>query len=742
MRHSIDAFAKEVRPYVRQLGLDLTPKETKATGECPFCDKNTFSVDNETSKFICGRCKVSGNLQTFVRELYERSPVEPNDLVRQLAVRREIQPSTLRAFGVRPSLIDGKPLIPLFNSEDKLVNVMYEAEIETSKGKKLRPICIEGLGIHLIGYQRFDANIRRVWIVEGPWKVFAWQELLNSLKAVKRNGSIVYVPTDNPDVSLGRDTIVVGVIGVRSYNERWADLFPNREVIIAFDNDAPKQQDGNGKVYSSGWEWALRTATKITSPKKRLLCWGKGGYDETLADSYDLRNLRKDKGDAEAYVYARKHLIEPPSNAAAAEVDPGIEPAECRTFKELEEIYKEVIYFPKPVRQTLATTLAVILSTEARDDHLWFRIIGPPGSGKSTIAEACSAAQEYVYPVSKVKGFHSGYVLPGQRRNKDNSLIPLINGKTVFWKDADTLISSSNRDEIMAELRDLYDSTARTSFRNGVHNSYQDLRITFILSGTQVLRGLNDSMLGERFLDIEIFEEGDTREYVKRAFKNGLDELRSVFSPPPEGEADDSVAPTKMRKLKEYTYGYLKHLKENHRRLGFDFNLPKEIENRIEQMAVLLSFVRARPPKAKKNEEATYKTRQELATRLTKQFLRHAVCLAMVYNKTSIDKDVQEDCLKVMENTAEGYHFDLLKLLRKYPDGASVETLCRHLALPRATTDKIIADMQHFKVIQRNDRPNGSGIGGRDRHHWLLTRPMEQLFNAIYGKVQKDEIDE
>lgn len=715
-------LSKHARIYAR-LGLEVTPSENgaQAYAECPFCMTSHFAIKNDNGMFICGKCKESGNTLEFVRKMYEASETR-NEKTLALAEARGIQPATFEWLGMKASMLNGEPMIPLYNKDGKIINLLTLKPVETSKGKKDRWMGIEGFPTSLIGLQHLSPEIKNVWLVEGPWKTAHWQEVLWNVKAI---GGGKYDFADDPKRSVGTNSLTLGVMGVRGYSDRWSELLGDRRVVIAYDNDEPKNHEGN--VYSSGWEWSQRTAVKIAGTQKRILCWGKGGHDPLLADGYDLGDLRKDQGDVAAYGYVGKRLVAPPHRAASAEIEAGVEPLECDNFEDLCTHFSEAIYFPKVVRNGLAIFLATILSTEARDDHLWFRAIGPPGSGKSTLASACSGALEYVYPLSKVKGFHSGFVMPG-KRNQDNSLWPLLHGKCAIWKDADTLIQAPNRDEIMSELRDAYDSTANASYRHGVHNNYDGLRMTFILCGTPILRDLNQTMHGERFLDYEIFEEGNTMPYVKRARENAIDELRATFGP----ERDESENPRFADRLKMYTYGYLKYLKTNKRVLPWP-TMSKRTEDRITGMAMFLSFARARPPEQKRGKEQTYKARQEVATRLTKQLIRLAYCLAFVMNKTVIDFEIEDLVMKVMYDTSESYHFNLMReLLTQSDDGLTRNQLSARLGISDTQLDRITHDLFHFHTIHRDDRPNPHAIGGRHIHVWKPAQKMRVLWEGIH----------
>ncbi len=718
-----------VKPFTFH-GLALSVKATSSTGACPFCDEQKFSVKNDTGQFICGGCHARGNASSFVRYLWEQSsPTGPS--LDRLAAERECTLATLQHFGARASLINGVALLPIYNHEPtpKLVN-LYRVTYFMEEGKqKIKPQSTPGLNVYLYGAQHLKESTKRVWLVEGPWKTHAWTEVLQSLRAVNPgdNGDLPIRRTTNIAESLARDTIVLGVNGVRSFKKDYKDFLGNREVFIAYDNDHPKTLK-TGKTEINGYEWSLKTASIISSPKKKLLAWGKAGYNPDYPSGYDLRDLRRDKGAAAAYLSATAAMISPPKEEKA---DPTavvhLDGIECVSFEALAKVYEEAIYVPRLVRMTLAISLAVNLSTEARNNHLWFRILGPPGVGKSTIAEAMTAAAEYCYAFSLTSGFHSGWVDPS-KPGEDASHIPQMNGKTVICKDADTIVQSPNCHRVMSELRDIYDSVTRAKYRNFKDSEYSNLRITFLLCGTDVLKSMNDSMLGERFLNCEIYEEGHDRAYVDRAIDNEIDELRATFQPTDEGE----LAPEQMLKIKQYTIGYLQYLHKNRHKLPFP-DITKEQKRKFESVATLLSYARARTPK--EADEIRYRSRKELGTRLGKQFTRLAVCLTMVLNKSEVDDEIMGYLTKVLEDTSEGHHYEVIKYLAENEEadgGKTYAQIARALGIADSNIRRILAELQTFKIVKRDDRDNRSGVGGRNLHTWIVTPDIAELYSNVY----------
>jgi hypothetical protein len=375
--------------------------------------------------------------------------------------------------------------------------------------------------------------------------------------------------------------------------------------------------------------------------------------------------------------------------------------------------------------------LAVVISTELRGDQLWLRVLGPPGSGKSTLAEALAPAREYVFPVSSITGLFSGYTGGRGGRKKDASLIPKIRNKTVVVKDGDTLINAPGRDKILAEMRDIYDGTSRVHYRNRVAYDYNDVRSTFVICGTDEMRALNRTFLGERFLDIEILGPEDTRPILKRAFDNTLAKVTEGIGT--GGPDRDAIAHDRAIYLARVTMGFIHHLKET----LHDKTPPtcdKPTEDRITALGQFLSYMRARVNRESR-EELSYRPRVELATRLVSQLLKLGICLALVFDKTKLDAEVVRLIRKTVLDTAKGFHYEIAELLfRHRREGLSFKQLSITLGLSESSVKRNCADMLELEIIQRRTRPNKSGQRGRDLHVFHLAPNIRDLWKQALGK--------
>lgn len=628
---------------------------------------------------------------------------------------------------------------------------------------------------------------------EGPWDDVALFDYLR--RHTIRAGRYIRIPEpDNlfPNGPISQESLLKAVTipgslletqgcwampSAGNFQADWLHLFHEHDNVILADNDHPKQyppnhplagqyQLHNGKLLRPGYNGELRIldllqdSRNIKPDSTRYIVWGQGdpvpkdgerpptyinelstpGHDSNLADGYDVRDAIREHGTS-ALPFLLSRTVEWTRSSrrkskptSERESTGTVRPIPRSSFAEVCADFDERLHYSKPMRETFAIMLAVVISTELPEDPIWLRVIGPPGSGKTTLAECLSVAREWVKPTSILKGFHSGFIDPSDRE-KDCSLIPEINGKTVIMKDADTLVKSNKRDVIMSELRDIYDGATRNSYLTGRGNDYEDIRITFILCGTDVLRNLSrDTFLGERFLDAEIMDETiDHKPILARAQANAQTAFARFFSPEkPDGDlADHEVhSDDNATFLKQSTYGLIKYFKDNFKQLPCP-TFTEVADKRIRAYAQFLSLMRARVERTK--NELDYRPRAEVAGRLVKQFTKLAFCLALVLGKRETDQEVMDLCFKVMMDTAKGFQLDITLLLLGHPQGLSVIQLYHELQIAETSVRHWMADMQELKLIHRHVHSNNSGQRGRNIHLWHASELVRELWAACNG---------
>jgi hypothetical protein len=746
--------SEKLRPFTFH-GLELESVGNKRhKADCPFCGKESkFFVHEETGLWDCKSCQEKGNIPVFLQKLYEESKnnTKETDLA-ALAKDRQLPASIMLEWGIVKSAINGDYLIPAHNTKGTLANLH---KVVKGKDGKWLILGTPGCNLHPFGTHLLNKTKQTVWVAEGPWDGIATDWALRQITDTKGKG---YVKSDNPKTALHKTHGVMAIPGAGNFQPEWSQHLDSKTAMLCLDNDhphvrclkckekrtkaTPKCQCGSketmGQTLQAGWQGSKRACKVIGEsgllPKSLYrLKWGEDGFDPELKHGYDMRDLMIDGGPLKlvSTVMGRlEHVnLEEEAEASDETAPLAIEPLERTTYKALVKDYKETLCFSDPMRETLTVMLAVAISTDLKGDQLWLRVIGPPGSGKTTLAECMSVAREWVYAKSMFTGFHSGFTGGVGGAKKDASLIPVINGKTFVIKEGDNLLTAPNRDRILSELRDLYDGTSRSAYRNRVARDYEDVKTTIIVCGTDTLRGLNRSSLGDRFLDCEIFGEQEADPYLDRALNNTFDRVTSSLRDTPAGT--EQLGEDKMLFLKRATYGYLKYMKENLRSLPIP-KCPEKYHAQIKALGQFLGNVRARGHRS--DHEQGYRPRAELATRLVSQFAKLAICIALVLGKEAIDDEVIALLRKVVIDTATSYHLEIVQLLYRIEQGTSKKAVAYELKLSEETIRLALTDMQKFNVVTRRAEPNKSGIRGRDLHLWCLSDSFRQLMELALGK--------
>lgn len=405
------------------------------------------------------------------------------------------------------------------------------------------------------------------------------------------------------------------------------------------------------------------------------------------------------------------------NDKAAEEI---LEPLECHSFKELVEIIKkQKLHWTQLLEDTFCCMLAITAGTVSPGDQVWMRVIGPPGSGKSTLESCISAAKDYVYTLDVFKGIMSGY---RSADGKDNSLVGRIQGKCVIISDGDTLMQSPARDKILGELRRMYDKHLHGDYLNDVSIKHDNIETSFILCGTDAIRALDSSSLGERFLNCEIFGDTDHEPYIDRSLHNTYNRLRAHLT-----NDTDINAPTDFTEIKQRTIGFLQHLIDG-KILSKTAKFPTmslEVEEQIKALGTMLAHIRARRPDP---NESTYRSRAELATRLVAQMTKLAIYIAIVLDEDSLDQNAIRIIKNIAVASGEGFHMEIVRELASHPEGLDARQLGSVLRLSHTKVRNILEEMQEFDVVTRDEKPNNSGARGRNRHVWILTDFIRSMY--------------
>lgn len=715
-------------------GLDLRGSPN-AVGECPFCGREEkFSVAVDTGKWRCLVCGESGNLTTFMRKVHEDS----EDRVEDLAEARKVSPEALRAFGVCSHSITDEIAIPGYSTDRKLMT-LYQW-VEMRKGdRKFRVVQqTAGVGHQLFVPDDFDPAKKIVYVCEGPWDAMA---LWDALRSTKMSADGTLARTGSVDASLYAQANVVGIPGCGSVGapfERWTSLLADKEVILCFDSDRPRK-NGDRVVLPAGLS-AARRASEILSRASQQpdtvswVRWGNDGFDPDREDGFDVRDLLT-SGDPLEGLAELMAMTEPipgewvqgRSATAKKNGKPEVEVVSCESWRDLENDWRKAMKWIPGLSKGLAASLASIVSTRAVGDQLWLQEMGPPSCGKTTLCEALAVAKRYVYSADTMTGLVSGYQVD-REGSENQSMVLRLKDKTLVVKDADTILSHPSYQTIMSQFRGFYDRALRAQYGNKMSMAHEGINTTVILFGTNSLRKLDTSELGERFLRVVIMEgqpDSDLeREIMKRKFHQAFRDLSIESS----GHPDSQVSP-EMLVAKQRTGGYVTYLRQAARELLSQVECKMDAGELIMDYGLFVAYMRARP--SSRQDESN---EREFGTRLVSQITRLAGCLTVVLNRREIDDEVMRLTRSITMDTANGRTLEICRALAVTGrEGLSMGGLTTEIAaLTDVKVKELVKFLRQIGAVESYVRVARSGV--RETKRYRLTERVAEL----YGRVVTD----
>jgi hypothetical protein len=443
------------------------------------------------------------------------------------------------------------------------------------------------------------------------------------------------------------------------------------------------------------------------------------------------------------------------SDSDDAEQQPEIEPITCISFTELcghlFQAGRFGLEHTLEVEQTVATMIAVILSTTTTGGQLGLRVVGNPGSAKSTIAELLSCCPQLVYARSKFTGIVSGWA----SIKKSQNMAARMNNHCVLIKDADLLMQQSNLKQIEAEIRDaLGDGVIRAEYRTGREFTVFTL-FSMIMCGTHILKQLDDALLGARFLDIYIHKRGsDTKRIVRRAIRSQFDTIRAQLGGEKwngqsgatngqvdhEQEVSQSGSSQKRKemilKLGPPMVGFLQH---KHQQIINKLNvvpLTEEQEDTIHAMGEFIAHLRLKVKRGQDREMA-FRPEREIGTRLGEQITRLLIYLSIVLQNRGENEPYvigdQEFAIirKMLCDTVDGFPFEVVNhLYTQKTQGATQLDISSHIGIGTSTVWNILQDLRLGGVVT-SFRGNPTTNRGNPASVWILMPRMIELCRKV-----------
>lgn len=738
MPEMVRELPKNLRLFQYQVpDFSYTEGNSQARGTCPFCTAEKFYIEVETGLWKChaGMCGASGNPLQFVEKVWMDSWDATSDYAEIQHNRRILEADTLERWGIARSLTTGHWVVPAFEPNGKFGN-LYEYRAGEKGRMSLMPTATIPHKLHWTKDER-PKEKPTIYICEGVWDAMALWEVMGAAK-LSASGDGTYTHTSNEAISLLSQADVIAANScTMSLAGKWSGLFAGKNVVLMFDSDHPIER-ANGTVGRAGYDGMRRITQELAnadSPPESIqyLKWGPEGYDPNQKSGYDVRDFLTQGSTILDRIDLLKHLFDKVeavpadwiagrSGNAVKRGGTELELLDCYDWKTLRLAWRKAMKWIDGLDRALACMLATILSTESQGDQLWIKVVGPPSCGKSVLCEAISVNRKYVLPKSTIRGLFSGYQTDREGKD-DSSLAPRLKNKTLVTKDGDTLLQMPNRSQILAEFRDMYDRVSRTQYRNKMSRDYEGISLTWILCGTESLRELDTSELGERMLDCVIIDKMDedleNEIALRKAYQADAD-----LSYKSDGRADSRDSP-EMVAAKRLTGGYIEYLRENAQDFFSRTPMSHEMKLRCVTLGTFVAFMRSRP--SEKQEEVA---QRELNIRLVSQLTRLAKCLAVVLNRKEVDEEVMARVRQVALDTARGRTLGLCKILYEKGDrGAGTDALATITCHSREKEWKFLNHLRKLGAVKQFDAKMGEGLG--TRKHWRLTPRLRQLCEEV-----------
>lgn len=727
-----------LKPYIfHGLDIDWSTSSSEATTDCVFCGKEgKFSINIDTGLWRCLRCgggeeSGGGSIATFMKNFWDLCDQHTTNYSRIQKMRGIKYEETLMSWGIVKSVLTEKWMLPgwVIGKDGKVRLQQLYVYTKTKDRWMMMPTPERGhalFGLNLLKDQP------EIYITEGPWDAIRLWEAFKHVRYESREGQPDRVINVNPGAPALLSELDVIALPSATVSKALGSLLrgvtKSKISYLWFDNDHPRiNKQTKQEVEPAGHAGMRRVSAIIagSSDNVNYIKWGPDGYDATLKDGLDVSDCLTDmydKGFAKAIEFLFTRTQKVPGDWIDSASIRGIDSLQskpCNKWKTLVNSWRKAMKWSKGLDHALSTMLASIASVNTQGDQLWVKIIGPASCGKSTLCEAVSVNKKYVLAKSTIRGFHSGYRVQGNE-GKDNALIAQVNGLALVTKDGDTLLQSPNLPQILSEARDVYDCVSRTHYRNALSKDYEGIRMAWILCGTNSLRGIDTSELGQRFLDCVIMEDIDEEQedevLWRVANKSAEQSCREIL----EGESTSQQS-EEMTECMQLTSGYIDWLKKETGRKLSEIEFSDEAKRVCIRIGKFVAFMRARPSKIN-----TEKASREFAARLVSQHTRYARCLALVLNKPSIDREILDRVTQIGLDTARGILLDITRLLFvSGEEGKQVRAI--HLLSNGSATEpelrSYIRFMQQIGIVEL--------ASTKKPDRWRLTPRMEDLCERL-----------
>lgn len=325
----------------------------------------------------------------------------------------------------------------------------------------------------------------------------------------------------------------------------------------------------------------------------------------------------------------------------------------------------------------LDVVFGAVIANRLDSTPVWLYLVGPPSSGKTEVLRCLTG--NHIYQLDKLtrKTLVSGWQDPKERK-RENSLLPLLDGKVMVIKDFTAMIHDRKENllDTIGQLRAASDGYYTGVFGTGKSKTFVS-KFGIIAGVTNVIdkhRGLL-AELGERFLTYrcpDVSDEEATLRCLKVLSKAGLKQQQAEMT-----AAATKVLQTPLHKV----------------------ILSDSFKNKIIEIAKFVAVARCevvRNPYSKEPEIPI----PEVPTRLTRQLCDLAVGIAIIQGRRYVTKDIQQLVQKTALDSLTLKRLRLLKVLyTAFPSSLSTNQVTTAMRYSESIVRRWLEDLHLLDLI-------------------------------------------
>ena len=628
--------------------------------ECFMCGGSKLFINPKTGQYDCKNCGEKGNEHTFLLKYHLEGVITrtPKDVGKITRLRQPISKEQIEEHQLWISHT-GEVMIPVGLSDKSLKNLRKWSP-------KTKVLYSTPDRCTLFYVQRYSEG--PIVITEGEWDGLALQRLIQK-------------------ANYEEDITIVAAPGANTFKDTWVSEFQGREVWLIYDNDHDKVRP-NGSTFNPGKDGMEKVADKLkgVATKIKTIDWSLIKHTDVTADGYDIRDYAISAIEKKRVKYYVQRLFE---SCVVSEVSASvIKPNDRTDFQSVIDDFNEVYEFTSCFVDALVCAMSTIISLRVEGCPVWFFIVGPASSGKTTIIEVFEELHRFTEHLSKLTGtaLVSGAKLES---GEDPSMLPKLRDKSLFVKDFTAVLTmnAGDKENLFGMFRDIYDGRYTQPYGTGTVRHYEDLYMGVCAGVTQVINGENRSSLGERFLKINLLDKGfNQHAHIARALSNvGNKKVDKKF-------------------LQASINGFIEHLDKKYPvdKPETYPKFPQEWcgeDGRMVALSMLTATLRTTIARGY-GRDIGYRTDAEFGSRLAVQLKKLGIAASMIYQLDKADERVYDLLKKVALDTCTGWNQDIMKILaRNQESGYTSSEISEIINLHPNQVKKILEDALQLNIV-------------------------------------------